>query len=58
MFIALEPRVGWQMEDWMGSIRRFFSDPDLHSLAWIPRKRNRLAHRLAKWAALFRFYFC
>lgn len=49
--LSLEPRVGWQMEHWMLDIRLFFSDHVEHSLAWIPRRHNRCALRLAKWAA-------
>ncbi|KAB1199595.1 hypothetical protein CJ030_MR0G020163 [Morella rubra] len=45
------PVAGWQMEDWLPGIRRFFSMHAPHSLCWIPRRQNKLAHRLAKWAA-------
>lgn len=47
------------MEDWLTSIRRHFSDHSSHYLAWIPRRRNCLARRLAEWAAATcSFGFC
>lgn len=36
----------------MLAIQRFFIEFPAHSLRWIPRKQNRSAHNLAKWAAI------
>ncbi|KAB1202327.1 hypothetical protein CJ030_MR8G019140 [Morella rubra] len=56
---CLELRTGWLMEEWLVSIRRHFSDHSSHSLTLIPRRRNRLAHQLTKWAAATcSFGFC
>lgn len=43
-------KIGWQVEDWISSINGFFQSHSDHSLNWILRRRNMMAHRLVKWA--------